>query len=348
MNKGAQFRGGGDVEASVSGFPRPVLLDDFAWTVEVAPGVVRLSRKDQPWKPPRDVLPSERGDITSWSAQSRANLVRTVGQLDFTVLDSEPGVPAMVTLTLPGDWLRVAPDGAAFKAQFAAWRKRYERKYGRKWRGLWKLEFQRRGAPHLHLYMVVPSAREFQTWCSSAWADIVAHPNPIQRQRHSLAGTRVDILQGLRASDPKRLAIYFGKHSAPGGRSDKEYQHIPPAEWIDNGKSPGRFWGYIGIEKATAATQVSKDDFIRLRRIMRRWSRSTTSYPAEGLPVTRPRTAKVSVTRHKTFADGTIREYHRRVTRRRELMDTGRLQGGFVMVNDAPRFAEAMAQALRL
>ena len=35
---------------------------------------------------------------------------------------------------------------------------------------------------------------------------------PEQRARHLLAGTAIDILNGVRACDPKRLAIYFTKH----------------------------------------------------------------------------------------------------------------------------------------
>jgi len=54
--------------------------------------------------------------------------------------------------------------------------------------------------------------------------DLVARPTVCPRgragsgrpdHRRVLAGTAVDILNGLRACDPKRLAIYFTKHSSP-------------------------------------------------------------------------------------------------------------------------------------
>jgi hypothetical protein len=70
--------------------------------------------------------------------------------------------------------------------------------------------------------------RTFREWLSQEWADIVTHPDPEQRARHLLAGTAVDILNGLRACGPKRLAIYFTKHSSPNLLSNKEYQHIVP------------------------------------------------------------------------------------------------------------------------
>jgi hypothetical protein len=116
----------------------------------------------------------------------------------------------MVTLTYPADWECVAPDGASVKRHVMLWRKRFQREWGEPARYIWKLEFQRRGAPHIHLWMAPPHAvgrsdRKFRDWLSQEWTDIVAHPDPEQRARHSLAGTAIDILNGLRACDPKRL-----------------------------------------------------------------------------------------------------------------------------------------------
>ena len=82
------------------------------------------------------------------------------------------------------------------------------------------------------------SGRTFRDWLSHVWADIVAHPDPEERTRHFLAGTAVDILNGLRACDPKRLAIYFTKHSSPNSLGDKEYQHMVPDVWRKPGTAP--------------------------------------------------------------------------------------------------------------
>ena len=64
----------------------------------------------------------------------------------------------MVTLTCPGDWESVAPDGASVKRHMVVWRKRFQREWGEPARYIWKLEFQRRGAPHIHLWMAPPHA----------------------------------------------------------------------------------------------------------------------------------------------------------------------------------------------
>ncbi len=146
--------------------------------------------------------------ITEWSRKSRAAMCRTFAELDYTPLVESGRVPAMITLTYPGDWECVAPDGASVKRHMILWRKRFQRGYGEPARYIWKLEFQRRGAPHIHLWMAPPqvagrSGRRFWEWLSQKWADIIAHPDPVQRAHHLLAGTEVDVLNGLRACDPK-------------------------------------------------------------------------------------------------------------------------------------------------
>jgi len=113
-------------------------------------------------------------------------------ELDYTPLVESGRVPAMVTLTYPGDWECVAPDGTSVKRHMVLWRKRFQREWGEPARYIWKLEFQRRGAPHIHLWMAPPQSpgrtgRTFWNWLSQEWADIVAHPDPEQRARHLLA-----------------------------------------------------------------------------------------------------------------------------------------------------------------
>ncbi|WP_234823995.1 hypothetical protein [Mycobacteroides abscessus] len=85
-------------------------------------------------------------------------------------------------------------------------------------------------------------------------------------------------MSGLRACDPKRLAIYFTKHSSPNTHGDKEYQHIVPEAWQEPGHGPGRFWGVFGLRKAIAAVEVCQDTYISARRIVRRWSRQQATY----------------------------------------------------------------------
>jgi hypothetical protein len=147
----------------------------------------------------------------------------------------------MVTLTCPGDWLTVAPTAESVTEHFAALCKRYA-PWGEELIGPWKKEFQHRGAPHLHLSSTPPmrfttitdpdtgQRREvdFKTWLSITWADTVGHPDPEQRRKHRAASTGVDYAEGIRLTDPRRMAVYFAKYGTAGG---KECQHRVPEEW---------------------------------------------------------------------------------------------------------------------
>ncbi len=271
-----------------------------------------------------------RGTITGWTRKSRARLVERLGDLDYTRLygrfkicagcrgeydhylslcprcsssahtveDRTGRLPAMLTLTYPGDWLTVVPDSATAMRHFQALCKRYQRAWGEPLRGPWKKEFQRRGAPHFHISTTPPMGftevtglggetvtMDFRRWLSITWADIVAHPDPEQYRRHLAAGTGVDYAQGLSLTDPRRMAVYFAKYGTGGG---KEYQHQVPREWLttelvctgcgcsydqDRDECPdcgsfeadvvelgsvGRFWGYRGLHRALGGWCLSR------------------------------------------------------------------------------------------
>lgn len=309
--------------------------------------VVSLTRRS----PTENDQRSSGGVITEWSRKSRSSMCRTFAELDYSPLVESGRVPAMVTLTYPGDWEAVAPDGASVKRHMMLWRKRFQREYGEPARYIWKLEFQRRGAPHIHLWMAPPispgrSGRGFAQWLSETWAQVVDHPDPAQKARHRLAGTAIDVRNGLKACDPKRLAIYFTKHSSPNMNGDKEYQNVVPELWRQPGRGPGRFWGVYGLKKAAAVVEVAQDAYLAARRIVRRWSRnqavygdSTSRFPTS----VSPRTATRLVTR---IGRGTGVVACRRVRRRRTLCNQGGLAGGYALVNDGPSFAAQLATAL--
>lgn len=292
------------------------------------------------------------GVITEWSRKSRSAMCRTFAELDYSPLVESGRVPAMVTLTYPGDWEVVAPDGASVKRHMVLWRKRFQREYDEPARYIWKLEFQRRGAPHIHLWMAPPmspgrSGRTFAQWLSETWADIVDHADPVQKARHRLAGTAIDVRSGLRACDSKRLAIYFTKHSSPNVHGNKEYQHVVPELWQQPGRGPGRFWGVYGLKKALAVVEVTQDAYLAARRIVRRWSRSQAVY---GDAVSRFPTAvvpRVAVRVVPRVDHDTGAVEYRRMRRRRTFCHRGGLAGGYALVNDGPAFASQLEAALQ-
>jgi hypothetical protein len=160
---------------------------------------------------------AKRGRIREFSTKSRLGLQLLAADLQAVV--KKPDL--MLTLTYPGEWRSVttdwnchcevaegcsdvpcicdfSPSGKVCKAHFRALRQRLTRYFKQhdisNWGGLWFLEFQRRGAPHFHLLVFgsgftlfdLPS---FQKWLSNSWAEIVAHPDPLEYQKHLSSGT---------------------------------------------------------------------------------------------------------------------------------------------------------------
>lgn len=348
--------------------PRPVLT--------VAPGVVSLHRPDvarreraaerarekaSKWASEQGYYRATYGKdmptpkptrvISEWSRQSRSRMVKTLAQLDCApLLDLGLSLP-MTTLTYPADWLTVAPSGAAVKRHMQAFWKRFAAAWGFEWPGIWKLEFQHRGAPHVHLWGPQPAGaagdckREakvrrrfgvgdglpYAQWLSVVWADVVGHPDAEERRKHERAGTAVDLHAGARMVDPKRMAVYFSKHGSYGA---KEYQHEVPVEWREPGKTPGRFWGYRGLKKATVDVEMTPADALFVGRTLRRLSR------AQGV------TRQVRVPRGLSLdtQTGEIRQKYRTVRRPAVRLASG---AGFLCVNDGPALAVQLARALK-
>jgi hypothetical protein len=341
--------------------------------IEVSPGSIRFRRTVPPDGgedlPAAEQSGSGRQAITSWTLKSRRQMLRSFAALDYEPMFAEAGIPARVTLTYPADWLAVAPDGTAVQRHFRMLERRFVRAWEEPVTCLWKLEFQHRGAPHFHLWQRRPNgvagqARRarydaaciawqvtgevgprpryrsahadglrFQQWLAETWADVVAHPDPEQRAAHVLAGTQVDVKDGLRGIDPKRASTYFSKHGV--GKGSKEYQNKPPEEWTEG---PGRFWGYLGLRPLIRAALVDGGrDYQVAKRTMRRWSARTRTWDQATLSATYVKaTRPVRVKRGKRW----------RTVRR----PVGRLGGrsGTLCVNDGPRMAQYLADVIYL
>lgn len=303
----------------------------YRYFVELSPASVRVVRRKDPdlTKTQRTYAP--RKPIAHWSRKSRARMTARLATLDYSAMPWDAQhPPAMLTLTYPGDWLRVAPNGKVAKEQLKAFRRRYRSTFGVPLVGLWKMEFQKRGAPHFHILCVPPQVSlakggSFAAWASTAWADTVAAPEPKERAQHLRAGTGLDYKKGLHADDARRVAMYFSKHSWAGG---KDYQHEVPAAWLDAG-SVGRFWGYWGLRPMVEVVPVSKEEADFVARTMRRWAKANA-----------PRSQKRRVLRVDTqTGEMKRRTVHRRVAPRRAGY-------GFAIVPDGAQMARALGAGL--
>ncbi|WP_187402629.1 hypothetical protein [Corynebacterium sp. LK24] len=260
--------------------------------------------------------------ITEWSQKSRTRMIATFSELDWNQFLEQPGKIAMVTLTYPGDWQAVAPDAKAVYSHLNRLRLQFERDWGRALLGVWKREFQRRGAPHYHLLMVVPEGIctvknpvtsekvevDFTGWLAATWARIVAADQGSgERARHLVAGTGVHYTR-QRFESPRHASFYFSKYAAKNASgAEKEYQNRAPARWIESGASVGRFWGVFGLKKVMAVALISADEMVFFGRVLARWA------------------------------------YAQFGTKRRML---GKWRAGWVLMDDAPGMAKDLLRAL--
>lgn len=215
--------------------------------------------------------------ITAWTRRSRSRMQDKLARLDFMPLFEDGLEPAMVTLTMPGQWEHLTPDPATFKKMVDRFTLYYQRAWGQRPRGVWKMEFQQRGAPHLHILMTPPAGTvhtrrgelEFGEWLQYAWPAVVGATGE-ERAKHERAhGSKYTIeYVGDAYRDPRRIGTYFGKH---GFFSAKDYQNEIPELWataIDNGATSARFWGSWGLQDASVSIQLDETGSATIETIL--------------------------------------------------------------------------------
>ncbi|MBU4213396.1 MAG: helitron helicase-like domain-containing protein [Actinobacteria bacterium] len=296
---------------------------------------------DEPIRGTRDV-------VKKWSAGSRRRMVRKIAELDLCAWPIDDGVLAMVTLTLPGWWQIIAPSGRAFKRLVELLRRRWARAVGMPWRGLWKQEFQGRGAPHMHMLLRVPATvrgERFEDWLARTWADICfasLEDRPHLRamylrcghyDRHLFKGTDISF-SGVKFSDPRRTSVYFSKHSSKSSGS-KEYQHMVPALWQREGAGPGRFWGVWGLSSAVGAVGLEWQTMHTARRYLRHLARAQQ--------------ARTAISRLRAeHSDGSPQLRRALVAMKRAKVRSLSTAGGWVLLNDGLATALELTRALQI
>jgi len=177
-----------------------------------------------------------RGAIAGLSRQSRLRLMhyaRNLRQLTH-----------MLTLTYPGVFTN---DGRRVKRDWAAFRKWLRRAYP-ELGGLWILEFQRRGAPHLHAFLNGPIP---YSDVANRWYEIVGSGD----ERHRVAGTRIESLRM-----PTAVASYAAKYAAK-----LEQKDVPVAFY-----EVGRMWGRFNIALQSELYAGRREEIAPLVRTVRR------------------------------------------------------------------------------
>lgn len=216
-----------------------------------------------------------RGKIGEFSYKSRQRLMRKIAMIDARAA----GLPVFLTLTYPEEW----------PGSWEEWKRHVHhfivcmvQKYPGVW-GVWKMEFQKRGAPHFHFMLwglpkiegtkhtregktcwrVLPGISrpedlEVFNWINSTWYRIVGSEDP----KHLAAGINVEPVQSWRGVT-SYVSKYLGK--TEGGE-------FVPCEFT------GRFWGVVQRKKwakSELEIDIGEDVFIRCRRVLRKLQERT-------------------------------------------------------------------------
>jgi hypothetical protein len=155
----------------------------------------------------------------------------------WAIRNAEVSLPVMVTLTYPAEY---PTSGRVVKRHlhaFENWCRR--RGVG----GVWFLEFQDRGAPHLHL-LVTRGLPPLEV--SAAWYRIVASGD----ERHLRVGTRVEPMHSPFAW------VYAAKYGAKAEQKD-----VP-----ESFRDVGRFWGAWGEARTAPESFIVNRQAVRTMR----------------------------------------------------------------------------------
>lgn len=182
-----------------------------------------------------------RDKITFLSEDSRRRLA-------FLVCNTDVHFRTMITLTYPA----VFPnDGKTVKRHLNAFLTWCRRRWGRELCYVWFLEFQQRGAPHIHILLSITRVKQDIADVAQAWYRIAQSGD----EKHLLAGTATE---RIRKQDG--AARYCVKYAL------KCYQKAVPLAYQD----VGRFWGASRNVKAHPRASIEIDE-LSIRNILSDW-----------------------------------------------------------------------------
>jgi hypothetical protein len=229
--------------------------------VQFYDGGSKIEVKRERYKIPQ-VGGGKRGRVRTFSHNSRRRLMRKVAEL------RRDEKPLFITLTYPSEY---PTESKVYKEHLRRFGIYLQRRYPRA-AFIWRLEFQKRGAPHYHLlaYNIKASGKKMITlraWIAQEWYHIVGSGD----EKHLRAGTSVERLKSWR-----RVVGYVSKAVAKVSPSPEiasgELSKVEQA----TGEYVGRWWGVFGskfMPFADKVLAVIKDaQAVQLIRYMRRYA----------------------------------------------------------------------------
>ena len=172
--------------------------------------------------------PVPRSECKGFSASARRSMIQQCAKMG-------KAIPVFITLTYGKSY---PSDPAAWKNDLHKWGKRLIR-YNPELSAIWRLEPQKRGAPHFHLLVYQSNKKKPfipKEWVAASWAGCLGEYSD---EDHLKAGTRIESLRSSRGA-----AFYCAKYCAKLP-DDGDF----PPEW----DRAGRLWGSFNKKKLKEA-----------------------------------------------------------------------------------------------
>ena len=199
---------------------------------------------------PKGLGKSEGDTITDYSRGSRNRFIKVLMSIDY----EKAGTPLFWTATYPGEY---SPDPKVWKNDLHKFSKRLKREFPGMY-GTWRLEPQKRGAPHFYGFLWgCPGLEtmEGKRWFSKAWFEVVASGD----ERHLRAGTGIEVALDIKSSI-FYMAKYQTKTEKGGYKQSFDYE-------------VGRYWGVWNRAKLQIIKEEFELDqklFFKVKRVLRK------------------------------------------------------------------------------
>ena len=215
---------------------------------------------------------AKRSIVKDFSKKSRGRLLRLLASIDQKKSGQKP---TFLTGSYPGEY---SQDWQVWKKHLHHFIVLLTQKWPRVW-GVWRLEFQKRGAPHFHFLLwggpiledVIqvfsqkhgkmiwignpknPHNQEIYTWMSQTWYRVVGSGD----EKHLKAGTRIEPIRSWNG-----VMWYASKYLSK----------LTSGEFVPEGYA-GRYWGVIHkslFPIEMMSWPVSESTFFKIRRVLRK------------------------------------------------------------------------------
>jgi len=190
---------------------------------------------------PKHLINIKRGSIIpEFVGKKRKRMIDAINSWRIPMINC-----VFITLTYPETYPK---DWKVWKHDFKIWKEHLQREYPQA-QGFWKLELQRRGAPHFHMVLDLGEKRnllDFRQWNDQLWANIAHYLDCYAGEYACTVKKMSTVREALNYA-----AKYCSKESYAPVSDDGE---ILTAQQL--GDTVGRLWGRIGRPNTDASEKI--------------------------------------------------------------------------------------------